>query len=131
MFPIKFRLRMNNWWLVFLGGGAGSVVRYGANVILQKMLRTPFPLSTLMVNIIASFVLGLMAAAMMKYPGRYENHRLLIGVGFCGGLSTFSSFSLELFDMMREGRVLLPLVYMLTSILACLAAIWIVWKVFS
>lgn len=78
---------------VFLGGGLGSVLRFGlAQAFMNKCL-WGVPLSTLLANLLASLILGLVwiAGFREKNPSLY----LLIVTGFCGGLSTFSTFSQE------------------------------------
>lgn len=113
---------MNNLILVFLGGGLGSVTRYGAGVALGRFTQFRLPWSTLTANLVASFVLGLVAALVLLKPGQYEQQRLLIGVGFCGGLSTFSTFTLEVFDFVKSGDYLMAGMYAVLSVAVCLLA---------
>ncbi len=113
---------MNNLILVFLGGGLGSVTRYGTGMFLGRFAHFRLPWGTLTVNLVASFILGLMAGLILLKPGQYEQQRLLIGVGFCGGLSTFSTFTLEVFDFVKSGDYMMAGVYTVLSVAVCLLA---------
>ncbi|MBL7924438.1 MAG: fluoride efflux transporter CrcB [Bacteroidia bacterium] len=118
---------MNKLLLVFIGGGLGSVLRYLIGSLLQKNMPGVLPWPTLLANVLAAAVLGFFTALFLLKPGQYEQQRLLIGVGFCGGLSTFSSFTLEGFELLRSGNPGMALAYMVISIMACLAAFWAAW----
>lgn len=91
--------------LVFLGGGAGSLLRYLTGRLIPVTLSgSPFPSAILIVNVVASFLLGALVGWLM-HRSADESIRLLIGVGFCGGLSTFSSFSVDTVVLLQQGRL--------------------------
>ena len=113
-----------NLFLVFLGGGLGSVARYGTGVLSKKIFTTDFPFGTFISNISSSFILGLLVGWLALRAAHQEPYRLLIAVGFCGGFSTFSSFTLETFEMMRTGNYLIAGANIVFSIVVCLAALW-------
>jgi fluoride exporter len=113
---------MNKFVLVFLGGGLGSVARYWLGLKIQTFSNNNFPLGTFTVNIIASFVLGFIVGLALLKQGNFESQRLLIGVGFCGGLSTFSAFTMESASLLKSGSITLALVYMFTSIIVCVGS---------
>lgn len=95
---------MKNALLIFLGGGTGSVLRYAIGRITPAIVMSmPFPASILLVNILASAVLGLVVGFGLSRSGG-EELRLLVGVGFCGGLSTFSSFSSDTLALLQHDR---------------------------
>jgi CrcB protein len=114
--------------LVFIGGGLGSALRYFLSVSLRSADRAAWPWPTLAANVGASALLGFIAALTLLKPGSYEQQRLLLGTGFCGGLSTFSTFTLESLDLIRQGNTGIALAYTLLSILSCLLACWAAWS---
>lgn len=113
---------MFNILAIFISGGLGSITRYGLAVLL-KIYSMNFPLATLSVNIIGSLILGFAAALFWKEVPLHTTLKLAITVGFCGGLTTFSTFSWETFDMIKNGEVLLAIIYAIISVLACVLAI--------
>ena len=115
---------MNNLFLIFIGGGLGSITRYGLGTYIGKQVNSIFPWGTLTVNVIASFILGLLAGFIFQRSGEFETQRMIIGIGFCGGFSTFSTFSLEIFEMIRNGNAMMAILYVVGSVVASLFAFW-------
>lgn len=113
---------MKAYWLVFVGGGAGSVLRYLAGQLMPTMLaNSPFPTAILLVNVLASAMLGVVVGwAVSRTVG--EDARLLLGVGFCGGLSTFSSFSYDTVALLQNGRTGAALLNIGLNVVLCLLA---------
>src|SRR5262245_22590227 len=99
----RFASKMiNNFLLVGLGGGVGSMLRY----LCQKWLNYNehnFPWGTFVVNIVGCLIIGVVYAASAKGTGWSPQARLLLTAGFCGGFTTFSSFSAENLNFLREG----------------------------
>jgi len=110
--------------LVVVGGAMGSLARYAMAVALAPASRG-FPWGTLGVNVIGSFVIGLFGAltlAQGRFPAS-ENARLFVMVGVCGGFTTFSSFSLQTFDLLRTGAFGKALLNVGVSVVLCLGAV--------
>lgn len=118
---------MNIWLAVFLGGGLGSMARYGVTrIILAMDLRGAFPWATLMSNLIATALLAwLMVRMQDQLQGRDALNAFLV-IGLCGGFSTFSTFSYENFLLLREGQVGFVIANILVSVLACIAIFYVV-----
>ena len=110
--------------LVAFGGAAGSLARYWMTLVAAQLVGETFPWGTLAINVIGSFVIGVFAA-LTGGDGVFAGNmslRLLVMVGICGGFTTFSSFSLQTFMLLREGAYLWAAFYVTASVLSCLAA---------
>lgn len=110
--------------LVAAGGAAGTGVRYAVESALPHS-DTSWPTGTVVVNVVGSFVLGLLLEALSRRgpdTGSRRRLRLLLGVGFCGALTTYSTFALEIVESSRQGAAFLAAVYAAASIVAGLVA---------
>ena len=116
---------MNNFILVFIGGALGSVARYSASLFLISFFQNKFFLATILVNVIGSLLIGVLyvlASDQIKIIS--ESMRLLLMVGFLGGFTTFSAFSLDFFRLMEAGQIWLAGFYVLLSVVLSLIAVF-------
>lgn len=109
--------------LIFFGGGLGSVARYVLGRWVNGFHQINFPYGTLTVNVLASFILGLVVGFSDHKQLLSPDARIFWAVGFCGGFSTFSSFSLETLQLMQQQAVVSALLYIALSVLLCLGAV--------
>lgn len=108
--------------LLSLGGAVGTNARYSLG---RAFPATPagFPWSTFFINVSGSFCFGLAVVLMRnRLSAAHVHWFLLAGTGFCGGFTTFSTFSYETLDLVQQGQVGLALAYVLGSVLAGFAA---------
>ena len=108
-------------WIA-LGGGIGSVLRYVMYTRIDQMHGYSFPFGVLMVNIIGSFLMGLLAWSLVTHFELTEEHRIAILVGVLGGFTTFSAFSYVSLQMFMRGEYLAVLLYIVLSVLLCIMA---------
>ncbi len=115
---------------VFIGGGAGSVLRYAVQLLLhERIVPYNFPWATFSVNIVGCFLIGLFYALSAKFNLSAEV-RLLLTAGLCGGFTTFSTFCNDDLLLLRQGEMLMMILYIVLSlvlgVLACLCGSLIV-----
>ena len=113
------------WLYIAIGGAFGAVSRYGVTLGAARLGATGFPYATLAVNVFGSFLIGLFVVWL---GGRTEINsalRPLIQVGFLGALTTFSTFSLDALILVEQGRFTQAGLYIVASVLVCLAACFI------
>jgi|TARA_B110000879_G_scaffold36525_1_gene50575 CrcB protein len=117
--------------LIFIGGGVGSVLRYGiAHLFSVKTAFHPL-LATLSVNTVGSFCLGALVAYFARQNGQNENIALALTVGLCGGFTTFSTFSLEIINLLKTGDFIQASIYISSSILLSLFLLFLGWKLMA
>jgi CrcB protein len=108
--------------LVGVGAFAGGVCRYCLGQWIAERFGPGFPLGTLLINASGSFALAFLVVLTADRLGMGPNLRLLLGVGFCGGYTTFSTFALESVTLFEARAGVMALAYILTSVLLCLLA---------
>lgn len=117
---------MNQLIAVALGGAFGAVVRFLMSTGLYHWLGRGFPYGTLAVNIVGSFLIGLLTEALiLQRVTHMFDYRAAILVGFIGAFTTFSTFSLETLYLIEQGSVNKAALNIVVSVLGCLLAVWI------
>jgi CrcB protein len=114
---------MSYLW-VTIGSALGGLLRYTITR-LTLSISNGFPMGTILINVLGSFVIGYFGTLTLhsgKYPAS-ENVRLFVMVGICGGFTTFSSFSLQTFDLARSGAWGRALANIALSVILCVAAV--------
>ncbi len=107
---------------IFLGGGLGALLRYTTGLFCSRVCSF-FPLGTLSVNIIGSFIMGFGYFLFLEKVSVPTEVKLFLTVGFCGGLTTFSTFSLDVWNLFLGGEIVKGLLYVLLSFGLSIAAL--------
>ena len=110
--------------IVFLGAGIGGALRHGVNVGAARMWGFGFPYGTLIVNIVGSFLMGLLAGYFAFRPGIGQHWRLFLTTGILGGFTTFSAFSLDSALLIERHAYGLAAGYMVGSVAASVSALF-------
>ena len=120
---------MGTYLAVAVGGACGSVARFWMTGAMAALTGPRFPWGTLAINILGSFVIGLVAGITLT-PARVGMHpdlRIFFMTGICGGFTTFSAFSLQTLELIQAGDVAPAFGYILGSVALCLLAVWGGW----
>ncbi|HEU5305592.1 MAG TPA: fluoride efflux transporter CrcB [Gemmatimonadales bacterium] len=107
---------------VAIGSALGGVSRYLLGGLVQRLMDTTFPAGTLVINVSGSFLLGLILRYAVETPTLTPEVRALLTVGFCGGYTTFSTFSDETVALLKDGELGRAGLYMVASVLMSLVA---------
>ncbi|HTK38523.1 MAG TPA: fluoride efflux transporter CrcB [Pyrinomonadaceae bacterium] len=114
-----------NIFLVGVGGFLGSVFRYLVTIILARQFTSSFPLGTLTVNIVGCFLIGILFALSEKGNLLTPEWRIFLTTGFCGGFTTFSTFSYESMKLMQDGEILYLSLNVALSVIVGFAATYL------
>ncbi|MBU0499322.1 MAG: fluoride efflux transporter CrcB [Gammaproteobacteria bacterium] len=110
---------------IALGGAVGSLFRFWVSTAVYGLLGRGFPYGTLLVNLVGSFLMGFLFVMLHERLAAAPELRALVLIGFLGGFTTFSSFSIETFNLIEQAEYLKAGANMLMSLALCLAATWI------
>ena len=108
-------------WIA-LGGGIGSVLRYVMVTRIDQLHVYSFPIGVLAVNMLGSFLMGLLAWSLTAHIVLAEEHRVAILVGVLGGFTTFSAFSHDTLQLILQGEYLLVALHIVLSVVLCIMA---------
>lgn len=115
-----------NYLIVFLGGGLGTMLRHGMNLLGARLLPDgSFPIATLTVNITGSIAMGILAAIFAFKGGGPQQWRLFLTTGILGGYTTFSAFSLDVAVLYERGDLLSTIAYVLASVVLSVAGLFL------
>jgi CrcB protein len=120
---------MGAWIAVAVGGAIGSVGRFWLAGFMAALTGPRFPWGTLLINILGSFIIGLVAGLTVAPPriGMPPEVRIFLMTGICGGFTTFSAFSLQTLELMQSGEFVLALGYSVGSVVLCVIGTWCGW----
>ncbi|MCW5889345.1 MAG: fluoride efflux transporter CrcB [bacterium] len=118
-------LSLSRFALAALGGLAGCVARYWLIDVVQTLANHGFPWGTLVVNILGSFLIGLVMTLSLERGLVGADLRILLTTGFCSGFTTMSTFSYETLALLREGERWLAMGNLGVTFAACLGAVWL------
>ena len=109
-----------NFLMVALGGALGAMARYAISLIPVK---TDFPILTLITNILGAILIGFVVGIASEHEGISDNAVLFLKTGVCGGFTTFSTFSLEAYNLIDSHQYVAGGVYVVLSCLCCIVGI--------
>ncbi|MDC0425525.1 fluoride efflux transporter CrcB [Pelagibacteraceae bacterium] len=121
---------MKLYLLVALFGAAGSVLRYSLYLITPRFFYLNFPVSTVLVNLLGSFFIGVCVSLFDKSIIT-ENIRIFIAIGLLGGFTTFSTFSMDLFNLLNKSLYIEMISYLVLSVLGGVLLFFAGYKIVS
>ena len=110
--------------MVFIGGGLGSVARYGVSMFVLRYFQGNLPVATFFSNVFACLILALVFSLSVEGQGGGRLLKLAVVVGFCGGFSTFSTFSYETVQLIKNGNHLVAAGNVIVSVAFCLILLY-------
>ncbi len=110
---------------VALGGALGSVARYGMTAAIGRFMGAGFPWGTLAVNVLGSFIMGILVEIFVKELPIIQELRAFLAVGVLGGFTTFSAFSLDAVTLIERGEINAAAVYVLASVVLSVSALFL------
>ena len=113
---------MNTYIAIAFGGALGAMSRFWIQTALQRFNDNSFPLGTFAVNVLGSFLIGVLFVVLVEKTQLSESWRPLIVVGFLGAMTTFSTFSLDALLLFEQGNYNTALFYIVSSVALCLFA---------
>ena len=116
---------MLRWFLVGVGGFVGTLARYWLSGVIARRYGETFPLGTLAVNAAGCFIIGFLFYFFYERSLSNPTSRTVLFIGLLGGFTTFSSYGLQTFTLLRDGEVSLALANIIASNALCLVLVWL------
>ena len=113
------------WWYVAIGSAAGGVARFALSTFVQQRVGPNFPVGTLLVNISGSLLLGFLMRLALGTDLISPETRVLLTTGFCGGYTTFSTFTYETMVLIEDGETTRAALYIVLSVVLSLIGAWL------
>ena len=111
---------------IMVAGSAGAVARFVVDGIIRARFGRRFPFGTVAINISGSLLLGVLTGLVL-FRHQSMLWTSIAGTGFCGGFTTFSSFSLQTLELLQAGEIVPAFLYMAGSVLFCVLFVWLGW----
>lgn len=125
----NYGVTLNNYFVVFIGAGLGGMLRYWASNFVYKFLSPDFPYGTLFVNVLGSLIIGIIMYYFNENRLISSTTRVFLTVGFCGGLTTFSTFSFETINFLKEKEFLFAGLNIIANVMLTLISLFVVYKI--
>lgn len=117
-------LSLSHLLLIAAGGALGAVLRFVSSQAIHSLAGRGFPYGTLGVNVIGSLLMGLLYVYLVERSGLSEQWRAFLLIGLLGAFTTFSTFSIETFDLIENKEHLKAMMNVLLSVVLCIAGCW-------
>lgn len=111
------------YFFVFLGGGVGSMTRFFISEMMNRFMGNHFPHGTLAVNVIGSFIIGILFGIFESRLSTIPVFKQLVFIGFLGGFTTFSSFSLDTLNLFLQAKFISAILNVFLNLVLCLIAV--------
>jgi CrcB protein len=119
---------LKNYFLAFLGSGIGGILRYWGSSFVYKFLPATFPYGTLFVNFAGTTLLGFIMYYLDANKLISQDARIFLAIGICGGFTTFSAFSFETMNMLKDREYLFAGMNVIANLLVTLIALFLTYK---
>jgi fluoride exporter len=116
---------MTKYLMVAIGGALGSVLRFWVGGFVSNRMGARFPYGTFIINVTASFLVGLILTLLAERTHWSPNWRYFIPIGFIGGYSTFSTFEYETFRSFQDGEILMAGLNIVLSVIVGFVSVWL------